>query len=264
MTGPRLVPADSADAYVLRLDGMDQSHVDLADPTRLVFDYVRRLGDLLDMALPRGEPLRVLHIGGGALTLPRYVAATRPGSAQVVLEPDRELVALVRAEAPLPARSGIRIREADGREGLAAVADGRMDVVVLDAYDGGRVPGSLVSLEALGDMRRVLRPGGLLLANLTDRAPFVHARRVVAGVRKTFPELLVAAEPATLRGRRQGNLVLAAGATVPAEELAARARTGATPYTVLSGTRLSDTLGGGRAFTDADAADGPEPESAHR
>lgn len=264
MADLRFVPADSPDAYVLHLDGMAQSHVDLLDPRRLVFDYVRRLGDLLDMAQPRGEPLRVLHIGGGALTLPRYVLATRPGSAQIVLEPDRELVALVRAEAPLPPRCGIRIREVAGRDGLPAVGDGRMDVIVLDAYDGGRVPRSLVSLEALAEMHRVLRPGGLLLANLTDRAPFAHARRVVAGVRKTFPELLVAAEPATLRGRRQGNLVLAAGPAVPGDELAARARTGASPYTVLSGARLSDTLGGGRAFTDADAVDGPEPESTHR
>lgn len=258
------MPGDGPGTVELHLDGMAQSHLDLTDPTRLVFDYVRRLGDLIDVAAPAGGPVRVLHIGGGALTLPRYVAATRPGSPQVVLEPDRDLVALVRAEAPLPPRAGIRVRETDGRTGLADIADARMDLVVLDAFDGGRVPASLVGLEALAEMRRVLRPSGLLLANLTDRAPFAHARRVLAGVRATFPEVLIAAEPATLRGRRQGNLILAAGATVPVEALSTRARTGATPYTVLAGGRLSDTLGGGRPFSDADAVDGPAPEAARR
>lgn len=80
------------DLYILDLDDMQQSAVDLGDPTRLVFDYVRRIGDLLDV-MPAG-PLRVLHVGGAAMTLPRYVAATRPRSAQIVLEPatDRKSV----------------------------------------------------------------------------------------------------------------------------------------------------------------------------
>ena len=82
-----MVPASRPGSYLLRMSGMDHSHVDLTDPTRLEFHYVRRLADVIDALTPAGEPMRVVHVGGAGMTLPRYVAATRPRSAQVVLEP---------------------------------------------------------------------------------------------------------------------------------------------------------------------------------
>ena len=56
-----------------------------------------------------GERLRVIHVGGAAMTLARYVAHTRPTSPQIVLEPDAELrrsrtesyLAFVRAAKPM-------------------------------------------------------------------------------------------------------------------------------------------------------------------
>ena len=69
-----LVPdPDRPGSWTLLLDGAPQSHVDLTDPTHLEFEYVRRLAAALDLIAPAGAPLRVLHLGGGALTLPRYV-----------------------------------------------------------------------------------------------------------------------------------------------------------------------------------------------
>ena len=47
---------------------------------------MQAFADVLD-ALPAG-PLAVTHVGGGGCTLARYLAATRPGSSQIVLEPD--------------------------------------------------------------------------------------------------------------------------------------------------------------------------------
>jgi len=121
--GCEIVPGDRPETFLLRLSGMNQSCVDLADPTRLVFEYVQRMADVLDAVAPQGEPVRVVHVGGAALTLPRYVAATRPGSAQVVLEPAAEVTELVRRELPLPARSGIKVRPVDGRSGVAALRE---------------------------------------------------------------------------------------------------------------------------------------------
>ena len=259
-----IVPADRPGSFVLRMDGMEQSHVDLADPTRLVFDYVRRLGDVVDVRAPDGVPVRVVHIGGAALSLPRYVAVRRPGSWQVVLEPDAAQTAAVRAELPLPPRSGIRVRPVDGRSGLGALRDGSADLVVLDAFADGRTPADLVTGEAFAEIARVLARGGWLAANLVDRAPFAHARRVIAGIRTVFPEIVLTAEPATLRGRRQGNLVVVAGTGVPTGELATRAAGGAAPYKVLDGRAVSDSFGGGRPFTAADAEAGPQPEPAGR
>ena len=88
-------------AWTLRVDGIPQSHVDLDDPLYLEFEYMRRLGHLADLAAPDGQPLRVLHLGGGGLTLARYVAAARPGSSQLAVESDGALVDLVRRRLPL-------------------------------------------------------------------------------------------------------------------------------------------------------------------
>jgi len=236
-------------AFVLSHDGRDQSHVDLDDPTYLAFDYVRRMGDVVDAVAPRGEPLRVVHVGGAAMSLARYVAATRPTSSQVVLEPDVEVTALVRAELPLPRRSGIKVRPVDGEAGVAALRDGQADLLVLDAYDDGVVPPALLTVAHFEQVSRALAPHGLYLLNLSDRAPFAHTRRVVAGLRAVFSNLALGAEPATLRGRREGNLlVLASRAPVPVAALRAQATRSPSPYKVLDAGQVSDSFGGGTAL----------------
>jgi hypothetical protein len=256
-----IVPGDRPGSFLLRMSGMSQSHVDLEDPTRIAFEYVRRIADVVDTCAPAGEPIRVVHVGGAALSLPRYVAATRPRSPQVVLEPAADVTELVRTELPLPPRSGIKVRDVEGRAGVAALRDGFAGLLVLDAFAGARVPGHLVTAEFFADVARVLEPDGLFVLNLTDRAPFGWTRRVVAGLRIHFPELLLTAEPATLRARRLGNLVVVAGrATVPTAALRERSTTAAAPYRVLDGGRVSDGFGGGTPFTDADTEPSPPPE----
>lgn len=257
--GIEIVASDRPGGYVLRMDGLDQSYVDLADPTHLAFEYVQRIGEVIDAHTAPGRALRVLHLGGAGLTLPRYVAATRPGSVQIALEPDAALIELVRAELPLPARSGIKVRPVAGRAGIAAIRPASQDLVVLDAFADGRLPADLGTRELFAQVRRVLVPGGLLAANLVDRAPFRHTRRVIAAIRAELGEALVIAENATLRGRRQGNLVVVAGAVVPTAALRAAAPRAGSPYRILDPAAVSDTLGGGVPFTDADAEDGPEP-----
>ncbi|MBV6728286.1 spermidine synthase [Nocardioides daeguensis] len=230
----------AAELYVLEMDDMQQSAVDLADPTRLVFDYVRRIGDLVD-AMPEG-PLRVLHVGGAAMTLPRYVAATRPRSPQIVLEPAAEVVERVRAEAPLPPRSGIKVRPVPGESGILAVRDASQDVVILDAFDGGRVPSSLTSPAFVAQVRRVLTPSGMFVANLVDRPPYPLVRAFVAAARD-LGSLVVGAEPATVKGRRSGNLVIACGA-VPA---GAFGDPSPLEYRVFRGQAVADSFGAARA-----------------
>nr|WP_218851879.1 fused MFS/spermidine synthase [Nocardioides panaciterrulae] len=254
------MPADRPGAFVVRVDGADQSLVDLGDPTRLDFDYVRRMGDVLDAWQPEGEPVRIVHVGGAGLTLPRYVAATRPRSAQVVLEPDLRLTEHVREELPLPRRSGIKVRAVDGRAGTAALRAESHDLVVVDAFAAARVPAELVTVEYAASAARALAPAGWLLMNLTDRAPFTWTRRVVAAVRTVLPDLVLSAEPATLRGRRFGNLLLVAGRRgVPAAALRSRTATSGLPYRVLAGGELDSSFGGGRPFTEDDCAPSPLP-----
>ncbi|MCM3515187.1 fused MFS/spermidine synthase [Nocardioides sp. P86] len=256
-----VVATERARGFVVRVGGRDQSHVDLDDPTRLEFGYVRRMGDVVDAHGGPGAPLRVVHVGGAGLTLPRYVAHTRPRSSQVVLEPDTALTALVRERLPLPRRSGIKVRPVDGRTGLAELREGSFDLVVLDAYAAGRVPADLVTPAAFALVARALAPDGLALLNLSDRTPFAHTRDVLAGLRVHLPHLTLSAEPPTLKGRRAGNLVVVAGRA--AEHLAGGDRalargavSAATPYVVLDAVGVASGFGGGTPLPEPPAPGG--------
>ncbi|NGN93878.1 spermidine synthase [Nocardioides sp. KC13] len=228
------------DLYVLEMDDMQQSAVDLVDPSRLVFDYMRRVGDVIDR-LPPG-PVRIVHVGGAAMTLPRYVHATRPRSSQIVLEPSIEVIDRVRSEAPLPPRSGIKVRPVDGKAGIGGVRDGFADMVILDAFAGGRTPDELVTAAFVEDVRRVLAPSGVFVANLVDRAPFAQVRDFVAAARD-LGDVVLGVEPATLKGRRPGNLVVVCGA-VPESPLGAPSPM---EYRIFTGRAVADSFGGGTA-----------------
>ena len=243
---------------MLRVGGADQSWVYQEDPTRLEFDYVQRIAAHLDAHAPAGERLRVVHIGGGALTLPRYVAHTRPRSAQIVCEPDEALTAEVREKAPLPKNSGIKVRPVDGRTGLAAMPDDYADVIIIDAFIGRIVPASLVTVECFAQARRVLTSGGLLLMNVTDKAPFAWTRRVLAGMRLYFPHRSMSAEPSTLKGRRRGNLILAgSGQPLPIDTLSREAAGAVFSYRVMTGVQLESLIGGAQPMHDGTSTDSP-------
>jgi spermidine synthase len=253
-----LADIDRPGGWLLLVDRIRQSYVDLDDPTYLDFEYVQAFADVLD-ALPPG-PLAVTHIGGGACTLARYVAVTRPGSPQIVLEPDAGLTALVRARLPLPRGSRVRIRPVDGRAGVAALADKSADVVVLDAFQGGRVPPELTSREFIADVARVLRPNGAFLANVADGPPVTYTRRFAVTLRAELPSVLVVADPAVLKARRFGNVVFAASRTaLPLTEVRRAAAGAAFPRTVHAGAALVSFSGGAAPLTDAEPLRSPSP-----
>ncbi|WP_030210269.1 spermidine synthase [Streptomyces bikiniensis] len=247
-------------AWTLLLDGAPQSHVDLDDPTHLSFEYQRRLGHVADLAAPPNRPLQAVHLGGGALTLARYVAATRPRSTQQVVELDEALVRFVRRELPLDPGARIRVRSTDARAGLAKVQDGWADLIVADVFGGARTPAHLTSTEFLAEVRRALRPGGLYAANLADGPPLAHLRGQIATAAAVFPELALAADPTVLRGRRFGNAVLVASdRELPVAELTRRVATDPHPGRVEHGRALADFAGGAAPVTDASAKPSPAP-----
>jgi len=250
-------------AWIVTKDGADQSWLDLGDPTRLEFDYMRRISWLIDTwanqaGFGDGERLRVVHIGGAGMSLARWVAATRPTSAQIVLEPDTAITEAVRELAPLGAHSGIKVRAVDGRTGIAAMPDAYADVVILDAFDNRQVPASLVSGEFMTDARRVIAPGGLLAVNLIDAHPHDWSKRVAATVGGVFTATGLLAEPSALKAHRVTNLVIGASqAPLPVDALTRRAAGASFPCTFMYGETLTRWTGGAKPFTDADAEPSP-------
>ncbi len=258
---------DRPGAWMLLAGGVPQSHVDLDDPLHLELEYMRRLGHLIDLAAPAGEPLRVLHLGGGGLTLARYVAATRPGSHQLAVEAEPEVARLVRRRLPLPPPGGpgpgtgkIIVRVADARAVLERVPARSFDVVVADVFAGGQTPAHLTSVEFTRAAARALAPPGIYAANIADGPPLAHARGRVAAVRSVFPHVCVIAEAGVLRGRRFGNLVVAAGGReLPVAGLTRRAAADPFPARVVEGAALDRFAAGSRPITDAHAEPSPVP-----
>ncbi|WP_298746763.1 spermidine synthase [uncultured Serinicoccus sp.] len=204
-----LVRDERGGVTVLR-DGHPQSYVDTDDPLLLVFEYVQHLALVLESLRPDPAPLAVTHVGGAGLTLARWVHVTHPGSPQIVLEPDTALTELVRRELPLPRGHRIRVRPQTGQEGVTGLRDGSADVVVVDAYDEGRVPGALAGQAFARELARVLAPDGLLLVNAADLPGLRWVARLGATLRTSLPHVgqLVLREVAS--GKRYGNVVLVA------------------------------------------------------
>lgn len=257
----RLLPdVDRDRAWLLTVDEAPQSYVDLDDPTYLEFEYVRRLAHVLDCAAGPGAALDVIHLGGGALTLPRYVATTRPGSRQDVAEADRGLLALVAEHLPLPEGAGIGVHGTDARGWLEQAPADSADVLIADVFGGSRVPAHLTSVEYARAAGRVLREDGIYAANLADGAPFGFLRSQLATFAAVFDELLLIAEPAVLRGRRFGNVVLVAShSAVDPGPLTRLCAGDAFPARVEHGAALTRLIGDAGPVRDSEAVASPEP-----
>ena len=248
-----LVPdIDRTDGWLLFVDSVPQSGVDLADPGYLEFEYVRRIGHVIDLAFPPGEPIRALHLGGGALTLPRYIAHTRPGSRQLVAEVDDALTDLVRASLPLPAGHRIRVRAADAREVVESVREGSYDLVIADVFAGAVTPPRLTTAEFAAATARALRPGGMYAVNVAAGPPLDRARSAVATIRRAYPETCMIAEASVLKGRRRGNLVIVGSDQVlPLAALQRATASDPFPARVVTGDELRRFVSGAPVVTDA-------------
>lgn len=259
--------------FELVVDGTPQSHVDLGDPTELSFEYVRRMGHVIDRIGAPRAPLTAVHLGAGALTIPRYVAHTRPGSRQQVIELDRDLVDLVRDVLPWSKLDGIRVRYGDARAMLQKLPDallGACDLVVIDVFSGARIPAHVTSVEFYREAARLLAPDGVVLVNVADGPPQRFARAQAAtlaaaltpgGARGAAPTAVIAlAETQVLKGRRFGNVVLAGSpAGIPTGWLPTLLSAGPHPAAVLARDDLASWTSGSTVTTDADATASPEP-----
>lgn len=236
---------------ILELDTLMHSYVDLADPTYLRFSYIRGIAAVVDALMPAGS-LRALHLGGGGLTFPRYLAATRPGTESLVLEIDQGVVDLDVERLGLRLGDGLEVRVQDARRGLATEDPSSRDLVVGDAFGGLTVPWHLTTRETVADVQRVLVPGGLYLVNIIDYPPAGFVRAEVATIADVFPHVAVVARPEILRGTEGGNLVVV-GSDRPldGDEIAKHLADRAPELDVLVGPAdIAPFVGGAQILTD--------------
>ncbi|HEX2627227.1 MAG TPA: fused MFS/spermidine synthase, partial [Candidatus Limnocylindrales bacterium] len=186
----RFVPG----SFELVVDGTPQSHVNIDDPSDLFFEYIVRMGRVIDQLRMPGQPITAVHLGAGAFTLPRYIHATRPGSRQQVLELEPALVDLVREQLPLPKDASIRIRYGDARETLGKLPGGlrgTADLVVVDIFGGARIPAHVTSREFYTLAAGLLAEDGVMLVNVADGSGSAFARGQVATVSDVLDDVAV-------------------------------------------------------------------------
>ena len=248
----RVVPDElRAQGRTLQLDTLNHSFVDLDDPTYLRFSYINAFASVVDGTLAPGS-VRALHLGGGGLTFPRYLRATRPGSTNLVFEIDRGVLDLDVKQMGLELDDELDVEIRDARAGLASERSSSSDLIVGDAFGGLTVPWHLTTEELVLDVRRVLTPEGLYVLNVIDYPPLDFAQAEIATVAEVFPHVVVVARPPVLRGAEGGNIVIAASeAGFPIEEIRQQLADRASDLDLITGSsEIAAYVDGARVLTD--------------
>ena len=242
---------DHSGGRLLLMDGVEASHVDLDDPTRIMFEYLRHLVGVVDAMFPERDRLDALQVGGGPCTLARSLVATRKRARVTVVERDGGIVQVSRDHLALDDVPRLDVRVGDGREALRGIDAAALDLVVIDAFVGLMAPHALCTREFVADVRRVLRPGGLYAMNLIDVEPLELARAMAAGMLEQFPEVALIAEPAVLEHRTSGNVLLVASdRPLPPAALGRTLSRDAAPWEARTGRTLARMVEGHEPLSD--------------
>ncbi|PYI40108.1 spermidine synthase [Arthrobacter psychrolactophilus] len=236
-----LIPdGDNPNGWLLMLNGVQSSHVDLAEPLRLDFEYMRWIMALVQDRWTPGEKLRTLSLGGAACSMPRYLVAAYPNSRNVVVEIDGKLANYVRDWFDLPRAPRLKIRVGEAREVTQSLTEASRDLIIRDVFAGSKTPHALTTAEFTQEAKKVLIPGGVYVVNCGDSSALINARREAATIADAFKFTAIIADPPMLKGRRSGNIIIA-GSDAPLGDGAGLPRTllgGAMPAQLWDNTKV--------------------------
>jgi hypothetical protein len=145
---------------------------------------------------------------------------------------------------------------------LESVRPASYDLVISDVFMGARTPFHLTTAECARAAARALRLGGVYAVNVADGPVLDRARRAVATIRSEYKETCMIAEPAVLRGRRLGNLVLTGSdCALPVAALRRAVAGDPFPARLVDGDELARFASGAPVVTDATKVAGSVPQS---
>jgi len=163
------IKGGTVEGEALILDNLIHSINDVSDPAFLDYDYIRIYEELVGWQMQSRASLDALFIGGGGYTFPRYMEAAYPGARIDVVEIDPEVTRIVHEHLGLPRSTTIRSFNEDGRWFVMNSKDqGRYDFIFGDAFNDLSIPYHLTTREFAHQMKALLKPDGLLIANLID------------------------------------------------------------------------------------------------
>lgn len=197
-------------AWEIYVNGVPSSHIS-ADPTQLSYEYMRWIAAYVTQFVADNPPpyaLRVTHCGGGACSLARWFVHTYPGSKNTVVEIDGELAQLVRQWFALPKAPALKIRVGDAAAVVPTFREASRDIIIRDVFAPDRTPLELCTQEFHEQCLRSLSDSGLYIANCGDHRDLSHARAELHTMLQVYPHVAAIADPAMLKGRRYGNIIL--------------------------------------------------------
>lgn len=176
----------------LTLDHLLHSSVDPADPTFIHYPHEHVQMELLRAARATAPEPRVLVIGGGGYTFPRYAKTRLPETVMDVVEIDPGVTKV--AYDVLGLDPGLTNDfNMDGRQFVAEkAAPGTYDLVVLDAVNDLSVPAHLVTKEFDDAVKKALKPDGVYLLTVIDSLQYGRLwKAAMATLRQTFPHVVL-------------------------------------------------------------------------
>lgn len=223
-----------ATGRTLLIDGLTHGYVDLQDPTHLEIDYVQRIGTALGVLLPAGQASNVLHVGGGAFSLCRFIASTRPKSTQVVLEKSTAVINLAQKHLKLRTGEHLQVVAGDAAKQITTLPNQHFDLVVGDAFVGTETPPQLAGDQFAQQIKRVLKTDGVYLMNIVDQPPWTFINEYQRMLRQHFDHQLRFGHRQVVGGKHAGNvMVVAAACPLPKAKLRSLLAGGPNPSVVV-------------------------------
>jgi len=153
----------------LVLDHLVHSYTDLNDPLYLEYEYIRIYEEVMRWQARKRKSIKALFLGGGGYTFPRFIEAKYPKAKIDVVEIDPEITRVVQDYLGVSKDSRIRSFNEDGRWFVMnSKEQGSYDFIIGDAFNDLSIPYHLTTKEFAMQLKRLLKPDGLLLANVID------------------------------------------------------------------------------------------------
>jgi spermidine synthase len=186
---PILLTEDDSGLRTLRFgaEGVSQSVLKVADPRHLELDYARVLP--ASLAFVR-NPLRILIVGLGGGSLPRFFHSHFPETTVDVVEIDQGVVDVAKTYCGFVEDARMRVHVDDGRDFIEA-SNGGYDLLILDCFDADSIPPHLATLEFLSTARNALSPRGIVVANIWGPSANPLYARMLITYRAAFDDVYI-------------------------------------------------------------------------
>ena len=229
---------DGEPVRILILDRLVHSYSSLNNPRKLVYGYEKMYAEMTAYQSQHDDPLRVLFIGGGGYTFPRYIEAVYPGSQIDVVEIDPGVTQIAYSLLGLKPDTTVTTYNEDARLFMTQTPPRTYHLIMGDAFNDFSVPYHLTTREFNERVRAWLADDGFYVVNLIDGVRGDFLRAYVYTLRQTFPYVYLAPTGDNWRHASRSTLVVIAGSTPL--DLAAVNKADS-PYPLLSLHLLSET-----------------------